>query len=155
VPLKEPSWWYGDGNSVAALALKPIAAIYGHISQRRMCRASSKRSSLPVICAGNFTAGGTGKTPLAIVLSSMVRQAGGQPVFLSRGHGGRLKGPHHVSLQTDTAQDVGDEPLLLANHAETVISRDRTLGAQLIERDRLGSIIIMTMACKTLAYTRI
>ncbi len=143
VPLKEPSWWYGDNNGIAERAFLPIASIYGYISQHRMLRPPRKTSSLPVICVGNFTAGGTGKTPLAIVLADMVRQAGGQPVFLSRGHGGDLKGPHLISLQTDNAQNAGDEPLLLANHATTVISRDRVLGAELIERDGLGSVIIM------------
>jgi len=143
LPLEEPHWWYGDKRSLTARLLYPLSVLFARISQNRMQRSPQKRASLPVICVGNFTAGGTGKTPLAIALADMVKAAGGQPVFLSRGHGGRFKGPHAVSLQTDHAGNVGDEPLLLANHATTVIARDRTLGADLIEREKLGTVIIM------------
>ena len=143
MPLEEPHWWYDKRNSTLARALKPLSLIYGHVSQRRMLRPPGKIASLPVICVGNFTAGGTGKTPLVIAIAEMVRRMGGRPVFLSRGHGGRLKGPHLVLTEADNARDVGDEPLLLANHAPVVIARDRAAGAGLIERNRLGTMIIM------------
>lgn len=48
--------------------------------------------------------------------------------FLSRGYGGREIGPHRVDPATDTASDVGDEPLLLAHTATTWVSRDRGMG---------------------------
>ena len=72
------------------------------------------RSRLPVICVGNFTAGGTGKTPLAIHLCERLKAAGHEPVALTRGYGGRLSGPYWVNANTDVARDVGDEALLLA-----------------------------------------
>ncbi|MEN2494470.1 MAG: Tetraacyldisaccharide 4'-kinase [Hyphomicrobiaceae bacterium hypho_1] len=143
MPFREPSWWYNEKNSLTASVLEPVSNIYGFISKRRMLQSIDRKITLPIICVGNFTAGGTGKTPLTILLSKIVRELGGQPVFLSRGYGGRLKYPHQVILQRDTARDVGDEPLLLAKYAKVVVSRDRVLGAELIRNDKLGNVIIM------------
>ena len=91
------------------------------------------RSRLPVICIGNFTAGGTGKTPLAIHLCEALKAAGHAPAALTRGYGGRLSGPYWVNATTDVARDVGDEALLLARAAPTLVARDRRLGARAIE----------------------
>ena len=91
------------------------------------------RSELPVICIGNLTAGGAGKTPTAIAVAERLRAAGRRPAFLLRGYGGSLAGPLLVSPGTHTAVDVGDEALLLAARAPTVIARDRNTGARLIE----------------------
>ncbi len=77
--------------------------------------------------------GGAGKTPVAIKLASLLREAGRRPAFLTRGYGGSERGPHVVSSAADTADRVGDEPLLLARNATTVVSRDRPAGARLIE----------------------
>ena len=145
MPIDEPRWWYADGAPLAARLLTPAAAIYAGLSSRRMLSPPTYRSRLPVICVGNFTAGGTGKTPLAIRIAAEVRKLGARPCFLSRGHGGRIKGPHRVA-PADTAADVGDEPLLLARHAPVVIAADRTQGARAIEAatgDAAADVIIM------------
>jgi tetraacyldisaccharide 4'-kinase len=99
-----------------------------------MSRPNGYRSSLPVICIGNFTAGGTGKTPFAIALASIIKQAGRSPWFLSRGYGGSAPGPVRVDGATHDAAEVGDEPLLLARHAPTLVARDRRQGAEAIEK---------------------
>lgn len=130
----EPSWWYRGKPGWQARLLAPAGALYGAIACRRMRRAPRKTSILPVICIGNFTAGGTGKTPFSIALSDIVREIGHEPVFLSRGYGGSLAGPLLIDPHANTAADVGDEPLLLARAAPTVIARDRAEGADLIER---------------------
>jgi tetraacyldisaccharide 4'-kinase len=64
------------------------------------------------------------------------------PSFLSRGYGGTMAGPHLVSPDRDHAGAVGDEPLLLARHAPTVISRNRRAGAEMIEAQEAGAIIM-------------
>jgi len=133
VPLDEPAWWYRQGPSPIATALQPLAAVYGWAARQRFVRAEPYRSRLPVICVGNFTAGGTGKTPLAIHLCRYLEAASHQPVALSRGYGGRLSGPYWVNAKIDTAGDVGDEALLLARAAPTLIARDRRAGARAIE----------------------
>jgi tetraacyldisaccharide 4'-kinase len=80
---------------------------------------------------GNFTLGGAGKTPAAIALARLVMAAGHRPFFLSRGYGGRIAGP--ILLGADrgphSAREVGDEPLLLARIAPTVVARNRPVGA--------------------------
>ncbi len=109
-----------------------------------MRRAKPYRALIPVICVGNFTAGGSGKTPLAILIAQLVAGLGREPWFLSRGYGGTHEGPLRVEPAMHTAGEVGDEPLLLARHAPTVISRDRRKGAEAIEASapRDGVIIM-------------
>ncbi len=90
------------------------------------------RSRLPVICIGNFTAGGGGKTPTAIAVALLLKEAGERPYFLTRGYGGKTEGPLLVT-EDHTAAEVGDETLLLRAHAPVVVAADRAAGAKLIE----------------------
>lgn len=133
MPISEPSWWYGPGSGWQTALLSPIGKIVGRIASRRIQNATPYRSALPVICVGNFTAGGSGKTPLALFIAKLVAEDDREPWFLSRGYGGRLEGPVRVIADLHTARDVGDEPLLLARSAPTVVSRDRHNGAEAIE----------------------
>ena len=125
VRLDEPSWWYARAPTRLATLLQPIGYVYGRAAAARYFRATPYRSRLPVICIGNFTAGGTGKTPLAIHLCERLKSAGHEPVALTRGYGGRLTGPYWVNANSDVASDVGDEALLLARSAPTLVARDR------------------------------
>ena len=141
--LEPPSWWYGgDRIPLAAWVLWPASAAYGGITERRFRTASPYRSKLPVICVGNFTMGGAGKTPVALKLAAMLREAGRKPGFLTRGYGGSERGPHLIDSTTDGADRVGDEPLLLARAAPTVVSRDRPAGAKLLETLGVDAIIM-------------
>ncbi|WP_052699189.1 tetraacyldisaccharide 4'-kinase [Hyphomicrobium sp. 99] len=133
MPISEPSWWYSPDSGWQTSLLSPVGALIGLIASRRIENAKPYRSSLPVICVGNFTAGGSGKTPLALFLAKLVANEGREPWFLSRGYGGKLKGPVRVIPTRQTAREVGDEPLLLARSAPTVVSRDRRKGAEAIE----------------------
>lgn len=142
--LDEPAWWYRPGKVPAIVrALRPVGKLYGWAVARRFRRAKRYRSSLPVICIGNLTAGGTGKTPLAIHIGQRLIAMDERPVFLTRGYGGRMKGPYRVDTGFDSARDVGDEALLLAKVAPTVVSRDRAAGARAIEAASLASVIVM------------
>ena len=107
-----------------------------------MTFASRHHSPLPVLCLGNFTMGGAGKTPAAIYVANHLKAIGEHPAFLSRGYGGRKTGPHLVDPEIDTADMVGDEPLLLARHAPTYIARNRIEAAKMIEQSD-ATIIIM------------
>ncbi|MBY0558371.1 tetraacyldisaccharide 4'-kinase [Hyphomicrobium sp.] len=133
MPISEPSWWYGPGSGWQTALLSPIGTLVGRIASRRIQNANPYRSALPVICVGNFTAGGSGKTPLALFLAKLVAEEDREPWFLSRGYGGSLEGPVRVIADLHTAREVGDEPLLLARAAPTVVSRDRRKGAEAIE----------------------
>src|SRR6476661_643641 len=133
VRLDEPSWWYAPAPGRLAMLLQPLGAIYGRVAEARYFRTTPYRSRLPVICIGNFTSGGTGKTPLAIHLCERLKAAGHEPAVLTRGYGGRLSGPYWVNAASDVARDVGDEALLLARAAPTLVARDRRAGAHAIE----------------------
>ena len=146
MPLEEPSWWYGDGASEADLRVRllaPIARVYGWAAERRFRTAAGYPCRLPVICVGNFTAGGTGKTPLSLLIATYLKSQGAQPVFLTRGYGGRRKGPYWVNPTVDLAAEVGDEPLLLAKTARTLVARDRAAGARAVEAAGDATHIVM------------
>ncbi|MEO0670766.1 MAG: tetraacyldisaccharide 4'-kinase [Pseudomonadota bacterium] len=135
MPLDEPRWWYRDRREIPtwAHALRPVATLYGNATARRM-QAAKAHAHVPVICVGNLTAGGSGKTPLVRHLVSQLCQRGARPAVLTRGHGGRLPGPVAVA-ETHTAADVGDEPKLIAeDDIPVIVARRRDLGAAFIAR---------------------
>lgn len=141
MPLEAPQWW-SRRDALASRVLAPASRLYGLGVRMRFALTTPYRSSLPVICIGNFTMGGGGKTPLAIALGKMLIESGLRPVYLTRGYGGRICGPHIVDVAADDAGEVGDEPLLLAEVAPVVVSADRPAGARCIER-MAADVIVM------------
>jgi tetraacyldisaccharide 4'-kinase len=105
---------------------------------------SSYESSLPVVSIGNVTAGGNGKTPLCLLVAQELRARGFSPVILSRGYGGRTRGPKRV-YHSDTPASVGDEAILMfqSSVAPVYVARRRADGAQVIERDQAGDVIVL------------
>jgi tetraacyldisaccharide 4'-kinase len=132
-------WWREPGWQAGALA--PLAAIYGLIAGRRMAR-PGRAVGVPVVCIGNLTVGGAGKTPSALAVARMLIAAGARPFFITRGYGGRLRGPVRVEADRHSAADVGDEPLLLARLAPTIVARDRVAGAAAAQAAG-ASVIVM------------
>ena len=115
--MREPPFWWRQGGAAAAM-LAPFAAVYGAVASHRMLR-NGVSAGVPVVCIGNPTVGGAGKTPAALTVARMLAADGETPVFLTRGYGGRLAGPVRVDPSQHRAADVGDEPLLLARaHAD-------------------------------------
>jgi len=110
--------------------LIPAAYIYRLISAIQRSCIKPKKIDIPVLCVGNLTAGGSGKTPTAIAISKIIKQSGGRPHFLTRGYGGKEKGPLLVNKTQHSALNVGDEALLLACHAPTWIGRNRYASAK-------------------------
>jgi tetraacyldisaccharide 4'-kinase len=139
--LRAPRFWWREKPSLLARLLQPLGFLYGLITLRRMRRPGSD-AGLPIVCIGNFIAGGAGKTPTAIAVARLLAQRGEKPFVLMRGYGGRLPGPVEVDPDRHRAADVGDEPLLIARHARTVIARDRAAGARLA-RGLGASIAVM------------
>jgi tetraacyldisaccharide 4'-kinase len=137
--MRAPRFWWEKPGAAAAL-LSPFAAIYGAVAARRLAQGGA-RAGVPVICIGNLTVGGAGKTPAAIAVARLLIAAGERPCFLTRGYGGSLAGPAAVAA-VHTAAQVGDEPLLLARVAPTIVAPDRVAGARLA-RERGASIIVM------------
>ncbi|GAA2864015.1 tetraacyldisaccharide 4'-kinase [Aminobacter niigataensis] len=109
-----------------------MSSLYAFVAGRRMKSARREKMDAPVLCVGNFTVGGTGKTPIAIALARQAKRMQLVPGFLSRGHGGSFAEPHVVDTHHDSAKHVGDEPLLLAEHALVAVSANRAAGARLL-----------------------
>src|SRR5260221_10942129 len=89
--MREASFWWVEAALAYAL-LAPLAAIYGAVAQARL-GGRGRRAGAPVVCIGNLTVGGAGKTPTALAVARMLAAAGEGPVFLSRGYGGEPSGP--------------------------------------------------------------
>ncbi len=127
-----PPFWWNARADLRAWLLYPFSAAYASVAARRLRTAPRRRVQAPVLCVGNFTVGGSGKTPVAIALAESARVRGRVPGFLSRGYGGGHGGTHLVDVQNDSARHVGDEPLLLAAYAHTAVSADRAAAAELL-----------------------
>lgn len=129
--MRAPGFWTTAGWPASVLA--PVSWIWRLGGVLRRMATTPYRSRVPLICVGNVVAGGAGKTPTAMAVAADLLHRGKRVGFLSRGHGGRLRGPVRVDQARHTAADVGDEPLLLATQAPTVVARDRAAGARALE----------------------
>jgi len=129
--MQPPGFWQNppEKPGLTARLLMPLSALWQALSNRRMARGAWLRVAVPVVCVGNITIGGSGKTPTVIALSERLQNWGWQPHVVSRGYGGKLTGPVRVNERKHTAQDVGDEPLLLAAFCPTWVARNRHEGA--------------------------
>lgn len=143
MPFREPSWWYEPQPGFVARLLTPAAWVYGNLTARRMSKTPVCTASLPVICIGNFTAGGTGKTPLALWIANQLAAQNMSPVFLTRGYGSRVRTPTLVDLSRQSAADVGDEALLLARAGRVMVSPDRVAGVRAISALQAGGDVIL------------
>lgn len=135
-----PFWWMKP--DWRAWSLAPLSFLYGRIAGYRMGRKRRHAPPVPVICVGNFTVGGAGKTPTALTIARAAKAKGLKPGFLSRGYGGSLDVTTVVDPEHHRAVDVGDEPLLLAREALTVISRRRVAGAERLVKEGVDLIIM-------------
>ncbi len=138
--MREPAFWWHKAGFAASL-LAPAGLIYGAIAARRMA-AKGAAAGVPVLCVGNFTLGGAGKTPTVIAIARMLLNAGERPFCLTRGYGGIVTGPKLIDPHSDLSAQVGDEALLLAQLAPTVVARDRVAGAAFARAQGAGFIIM-------------
>src|SRR5437763_4471849 len=138
--MREPAFWWRKQGLTSGL-LSPLAAVYGAVAAWRMAR-PGRVVGIPVVCVGNLTLGGAGKTPAAIAVARILDVAGRRPFVLSRGYGGTLVGPVQVDPARHRAAEVGDEPLLLARFAPTIVSRDRGAGAEAARAAGAGSVVM-------------
>lgn len=139
--MRTPAFW-SNPRSVRGRLLGPLGALYAGAGRVRRCWTTPVRLPVPVICVGNVVAGGSGKTPTALALHRLLADRAVAAHFLSRGYGGRLRGPVQVDPQRHGAADVGDEPLLLAATGPAWISADRAAGGQAATAAGAAAVIL-------------
>jgi tetraacyldisaccharide 4'-kinase len=137
--MRAPDFWKRRG--APALLLAPLGALYGASVAWKAHHAQPYKAKARVVCVGNLTAGGSGKTPVALAIAARLQARRASVFFLTRGYGGSEHGPVQVSATSDAAR-MGDEALLLARCAPTIVARDRAEGAAYAEA-RGAKIIVM------------
>ena len=128
--MRAPAFWAAERGGIAACALTPLSWLYQLGARGRDVLTRPAEAGVPVICVGNFTAGGAGKTPTVLALAALLAEAGAHAHILTRGYGGSEGGPLRVDPARHDAHAVGDEALLLARAAPTWLSRNRAVGAE-------------------------
>ena len=126
--MKTPSWWNED--NILSRVMQPLACVYGFAGRMRNTSITPQKMTVPVLCVGNVTAGGTGKTPTVIALAYKWTAMGERPHVISRGYGGSITEMVMVDMTVHTPEDVGDEPLLIARAAPCWVGRNRVDSAR-------------------------
>lgn len=124
--MQTPSHW--KSLNLLSCILSPLGLLYGLATACRLRLAKPQACNAKVICVGNLTAGGTGKTPVAVALAKILQNHGKNPFFITRGYGGSLQ-DIKVDPQQHQAVEVGDEPLLLARQGPVIVNRRRVEAA--------------------------
>jgi tetraacyldisaccharide 4'-kinase len=143
--LATPRWWYVRQGAPAPLTralLRPISWIWAWATARRIAAGRPFDPGIPVICVGNLTLGGSGKTPVVRAIVRRLAAQGVAAAVLTRGYGGRLTGPVQVDPARHGAEDVGDEALMLASDATVWAARRRPGGADEARRGGAQAIVL-------------
>ncbi|MBC8267750.1 MAG: tetraacyldisaccharide 4'-kinase [Rhodospirillaceae bacterium] len=140
--MQAPGFWQHGKGGVLAQLLSPLGWVYGFATKAKLATTIPWKSPVPVLCIGNLTAGGAGKTPVALDLGKRLIAKGKTVHFLSRGYGGCEKGPLLVDPDVHDHTSVGDEPLLLSIHAPAWVSRVRRSGCEAAARAGADLIIM-------------
>jgi tetraacyldisaccharide 4'-kinase len=140
--VRPPEFWNAGGNALAPQLLAPLSLLFRAGTALRRLGATPWQAPVPVICVGNLTVGGSGKTLVVLALADRLQASGLQVACLTRGYGGRERGPLLVDPEKHNAADVGDEPLLLARAAPTWVARDRKDGARVAIAEGADVVIL-------------
>ena len=142
--MRAPDFWWHPAERAGPVAglLRPVAWCWQSVAALRTRLVRPESASVPVVCVGNLTAGGAGKTPAVAALVRRLQAAGRSPHVLLRGHGGRITGSHHVDPERDSAAEVGDEALIHAALAPTWVARDRVAGARAAVASGAGLVLM-------------
>ena len=125
--LKAPKFWFSNGKYSLLISkiMAPLAMIWEVCARLRLMTGRYESFDVPIVCIGNITIGGSGKTPTSIALAELCIQHGINAHIISKGYKGKCKGPKKVTSK-DSAYEIGDEPLLMSNFATVWVAKKRT-----------------------------
>ena len=124
--IKTPKFWFKNRNEINPMlyTLKPFSKIWEVVTKFRLVNGLWEKMPIPVICIGNITVGGSGKTPVTMALQLLLKDMGIRACVVSRGYGGKNKYPHYVT-KNDTFFKVGDEPIILSKKGAVIVSKNK------------------------------
>ena len=137
--MKQPKFWYKEG-SLLKIILAPFGFLHGFIVKWRIDHTKPYKPNIPVVCIGNISVGGTGKTPVCLALADYFHLQGRNVYFLSHGYKSRLQNVL-IDTRTHTSADVSDEALLFAEKMPTIVNRNRAEGVQ--KAEKLGADMVI------------
>ena len=142
--MRAPGFWWNraDRPGWASRALAPAAALWRVGSWVREAGVRPAAAGVPVVCVGNLTVGGAGKTPMVAALMARLAGQGVAVHVVSRGYGGLTRGPFRVAPERHDFRDVGDEPLMLAALGTVWVSRDRAAGVRAAEAEGAALVLL-------------
>ena len=139
--INAPNFWTNKG--LISTALLPLSWIWVLAGRLRQLLAETEKADLPVICVGNIQIGGSGKTPVTAALCRLLKEQGYAPCILTRGYKGNKKGPIFADPALHTAEEIGDEAVMLALSNDVCVCADRIKGAAFIVAQSKFDVIIM------------
>jgi tetraacyldisaccharide 4'-kinase len=139
--LKAPKFWYLKKDTILSWSLYPLSFLFELGTKFRNVTSRTNKFSFPIICIGNIVVGGAGKTPVAIKIGELLKIAGYNPHFISKGYAGVIKKSTLVA-PWHSPKSVGDEPLLLSQIAPTWIGIDRVNSIKLAKNMGADCIIM-------------
>ncbi|MBO1324158.1 tetraacyldisaccharide 4'-kinase [Acetobacter sp. TBRC 12305] len=126
---RPPAFWSDPKARLWPWLLSPFEGVVAYLARHRQ-RRQGWSVPVPVLCCGNLTTGGTGKTTVIMDLATRLIRQGKHPHVLTRGYGGRAAPGTRVDPARHTARDVGDEPVLLAGICPVWVGADRVQTAR-------------------------
>jgi len=141
--IKTPKFWFKNRNEINPIlyTLKPFSKIWEVVTKLRLVNGSWEKMPIPVVCIGNITVGGSGKTPVTMALQLLLKDMGIRACVVSRGYGGKNKYPHYVS-KNDTFCKVGDEPIILSKKGAVIVSKLKKNGILKAYKDGFDMVIL-------------
>ncbi len=141
--IKTPKFWFKNKNEINPLlfTLKPLSKIWEFFTRFRLIYGLWEKMPIPVICIGNITVGGSGKTPVTIALQLLLKEMGIRACVVSRGYGGKNKYPHYVT-KNDTFRKVGDEPIIISKKGAVIVSKVKKDGIMKAYKDGFDIVLL-------------
>lgn len=135
-----PDFW--KNINFISILLLPASLVFRLLTFLRNITTSKYYARIPIICVGNVTVGGAGKTPVVLAIAELLRTSGLNVAIASRGYKGEITNPTLVDKNKHTVNSVGDEPLMLARIAPTYIAAQRDLAIQMAENNGANVVIM-------------